>query len=96
MLGGGLAPILPPRRAPLPLALAFALALPACVAPPSYSESDSPEWQPGYSTFIRMPDGTRGRVFTTYLPDGSIGRTTGKVGDYTVNCFADSCDIEED
>ena len=83
-----------PRRA---LALAFALggalALPACVPPRSYGESS---YKPGFSTFINMPDGTQGQVFTTYLPDGSEGRTTGKVGNYTVNCFAGSCEIEED
>jgi hypothetical protein len=67
--------------------------LPACVPPRSYGESS---YKPGFSTFINMPDGTQGQVFTTYLPDGSEGRTTGKVGNYTVNCFAGSCDIEED
>jgi len=93
-LAGPSLPERAPRRA---LALAFALggalALPACVPPRSYGESS---YKPGFSTFINMPDGTQGQVFTTYLPDGSEGRTTGKVGNYTVNCFAGSCEIEED
>lgn len=90
-----------PKRAPAPrrwplapaMALCGALALSACVPPPSYGESS---YKPGFSTYVTLPDGMKGRVYTTYLPDGSEGRTTGKVGNYTVDCIADSCNIEED
>jgi hypothetical protein len=37
----------------------------------------------GFSSWVVDPDGNPIRVYTTYLPDGSIGRTTGK----GVNCF---------
>lgn len=37
----------------------------------------------GFSSWGVNADGQKVRVYTTFLPDGSIGRTTGK----GVNCF---------
>jgi len=60
------------------MAAAGSLALASCVAAPSSGPI-------GFHSYGTTPDGKRVRLYTTYLPDGTPGRTTGRIGDESVN-----------
>lgn len=43
---------------------------------------------PGFWSLVKLPGGIEGHLHTTFLAHSGIGRTTGEIGDLTINCRA--------